>query len=237
MGLVILGHSFGGQVLFKAVADAIESELLYRGVEKKNHPVRGIGDMAVLVNPALEAHQFERIRRLYSAFTYPPSQTPIFMVVSGEGDTARQILFPLGRHISRLFRPGFSSEEAKALWVTALGEYDGQRTHTLNLTTQTNALQTDDYSRNEYKLLAFDFTGPTPLGGGVLAPIPNRHQPFSPVVVAYSAEELIAAHSGIFKDEFRNFMIDYIAFVEGKRMLLKRHSAHLASCQKRFPSC
>jgi hypothetical protein len=43
--------------------------------------------------------------------------------------------------------------------------------------------------------------------------------------VAYSSEKLIEGHTGIFTDTFRNFLVDYVAFIEGKRMLVNRASS------------
>lgn len=147
----------------------------------------------------------------------------MLLVFSGEKDWARQRFFPLGRRLSAVFRPAFSSDEKKAEWITALGEYEPQRTHSLKLEPNTASYAfSQDYCQ---QALGFDLTNPgVPFADATLAALPGRSQPFSPVVVAYSDNELIEAHNGIFKDDFRRFLIDYVALLEGKRLCLKAHA-------------
>jgi hypothetical protein len=38
--------------------------------------------------------------------------------------------------------------------------------------------------------------------------------------VAYGGKELIHGHSGVFAQELRNFINDYVAMARGKRLLL-----------------
>ncbi|WP_144403331.1 hypothetical protein [Pseudomonas sp. StFLB209] len=220
MGLVSIGHSFGGQVLYKSVAATLENNFLLHEGQPAQMPVAAVGDVAVLINPAFEAAQFDRLQALQSRYTYGPAQTPVLLVFSGEGDRARQKFFPLGRRVSALLRPTFSNDEKQAQWITALEEYEPQRTHSLELRPGTASYE---FSQNYcQQALGFDLTNPgVPFAGATLTALPGRSQPFSPVVVAYSKNELIEAHSGIFKEGFRRFMIDYVALLEGKRLCLK----------------
>ncbi|MEB0039331.1 MULTISPECIES: hypothetical protein [unclassified Pseudomonas] len=223
MGLVSIGHSFGGQVLYKSVEAYLEDNFLLHEGQPAQMPVAGVGDVAVLINPAFEAAQFDRLRALQSRYTYSPAQTPVLLVFSGEGDWARQWFFPVGRRISAWFRPAFSSDEKKAEWITALGEYEPQRTHSLKLQPNTASYEfSKDYCR---QALGFDLTNPgVPFADATLAALPGRSKQFSPFVVAYSENELIEAHNGIFKGDFRRFLIDYVALLEGKRLCLKAQS-------------
>lgn len=232
MGLVLTGHSLGGQVLLKSVSPALESAMITAShstswnetltTASVTLPLSAVGDMTVLINPALEAYQFERLHRLNSQLTYNQLQTPVLIVVSGEGDTARQIAFPMARTVSRPFRPGFR-EFQKPLWHEALGEYEQQRTHRLEVTSDPNSLSDESYHPDtDATVVEFDFTTEVNFGGGKLKPLDGRHKPYSPIVVAYSSEKLIEGHSGIFTDTFRDFLIDYVAFIEGKRMLINR---------------
>lgn len=223
MGLVSIGHSFGGQVLYKSVAASLETNFLLHEGQPAHVPVASMGDVTVLINPAFEAAQFDRLRVLQSRYSYSPAQTPVLLVFSGEKDWARQRFFPLGRRLSAVFRPAFSSDEKKAEWITALGEYEPQRTHSLKLEPNTASYAfSQDYCQ---QALGFDLTNPgVPFADATLAALPGRSQPFSPVVVAYSDNELIEAHNGIFKDDFRRFLIDYVALLEGKRLCLKAHA-------------
>src|SRR5712692_1402411 len=66
------------------------------------------------------------------------------------------------------------------------------------------------------QILSIDFSARIILGGAELKPLPGRHNPYDPVVVAYSSRKLIQGHNGIFTDTFRQFLTDYVAFIEGK---------------------
>lgn len=235
MGLVTIGHSFGGQVVFKAVTETFEKDLTdviaatkgERNLEGKlraNSIASGFGDMTVLINPALEAYQYERIHRLTQQLAFTPSQAPVLLVVSANNDWPRQNLFPWGRRLTKPFRPWFpDDDDQEQLWYTALGEYAPQQTHTLK---QIQASEDSDYEGCKA-----DFTGEITLGHAVLQPkkdIPR--QPFAPVVVAYTASEIIDGHNEIFQGDFITFLTKYIAYVEGKRICLIRNAPPDPSC-------
>ncbi|NIM40234.1 MAG: hypothetical protein GTN84_03280 [Hydrogenophaga sp.] len=237
MGLVFLGHSFGGQVLHRATASVFEDDLVRRdqtiarvmalgaGQERRLAeipPVSSVGDLVILINPALEAMQFNRIHDLYRQRSYPLTQTPVLTVFSGEADTARQRLFPIGRWFSSLLRPPFRDQRQRDEWLLALGEAEHQRTHTLELNADATPIEWDPQRYCE-QVVPMDFTNPrTNVGGALLAPDPRApHIPYSPVLVAYSGQEIIGAHSGIWEPSFRNFLVDYVALIEGKRLCLR----------------
>ncbi len=227
MGLVTIGHSFGGQVLFKAISDAFEHDLINavakvggQSDQATSEIVSGLGDMTVLLNPSMEAFQYERIDRLATQVSFPEFQTPVLLTVSAEDDSARKYWFPIGRNLNVLFRPSFKSDEEKALWTTALGEYEPQQTHTLQLSEGPATL-----SNSLFKGCAIvheDLTRQLFLGGAQLLPKPDHHRPYSPVVIAYTSKKLVQEHSGIFGETFNNFLMDYVVFVQGKRMCLIR---------------
>nr|WP_281720250.1 hypothetical protein [Nitrosomonas nitrosa] len=232
MGLVMVGHSFGGQVLFKAVSGALEKDLLdalSRGTRdpetnkiKLREIVSGFGDMTVLLNPAFEAFQYERIHRLTRNGTFISNQTPVLFTVSAEDDSARKYWFPYGRNLNLFFRPTFPDNEGKELWTTAFGEYVPQRTHDLEKTTQESDL--DDSLYDKCDIQSVDFSARHILGDAELQPQGNPAQPNSPVVVAHTSSELVQQHNGIFGETFSEFLTEYIANVEAKRLCLIRNS-------------
>jgi hypothetical protein len=227
MGMVTIGHSFGGQVLFKAISETFENDLINAIVRArpkldKELPeiISGLGDMTVLINPALEAFQYERIDRLTKDTPFNTHQAPVLLTVSAENDRARQIWFPLGRNVNLPFRPPFQTSEVKQLWVKALGEYEPQRTHTLNVTQQPDTITDDLYT--ECQIATAPFTGSLVVAGAHLEARRQPAQPHSPVVVAYTSSDLVEGHNEIFKENFTNFVTDYVAYIEGKRMCLIR---------------
>jgi hypothetical protein len=230
MGMISFGHSFGGQVLFKAVANEFERELIdVTPSIPSDHrtrlvkPILGFGDLTVLVNPALEASQYERIRRLDSRLEYDRQQTPLLLVLSSATDSARKFFFPVGRMINGLFRAPMR-EGQRALWIEALGEFEPQRTHTIEIVQENNATSSkfdpNIYLNNPCGIVNYDLTNIPIVGGVQLKPIGNQPHRFSPFLVANTSGNVIFHHSGIFTDELRNFLNDYIAITEGKNLLL-----------------
>ena len=236
-GLISVGHSFGGQVLFKAVVNTLENELInatktsINGVAPALGSVSGFGDLVVLINPALEALQYERIHALNRRVNYSNRQAPVLMVLSSETDLARKRFFPIGRWIGSVFRPAFRGAQS-GLWTQALGEYPPQRTHKVEVVqSDGNIFPGFDsliYKNDPCAIVNFDLTNVPSIGGVRLKPI-NSHQPFSPFLVAYADGKVVLQHSGIFEEILRNFMNDYIAIAQGKRLLLRNHDTHLCA--------
>lgn len=243
MGLVALGHSFGGQVLLQSVARYLEFELALRAPcmteavappgnvlrAREEVPIDGFGDLNILLNPALEAYQFRRIAALYRQLEYPPQQLPQLVVFAADNDWARKLLFPSSRGLARPFRPGFRTDYQAQLWGTALGELEDQQTHALTTARgELDSLSERDYGEGAGRKIAeHDFTATTVFNGIKMSPLhPNSEggprTPNSPVAVVYTHEKIIDGHNGIFKPDFRNFLARYIAFVEGKRLIVKQ---------------
>lgn len=243
MGLVTVGHSFGGQVLFKAVSGSLERDLidaLSRSIPdpdankmRLEEIVSGFGDLTVLLNPALEAFQYERIDRLTRSAVFTDRQTPVLLTVSAEDDSARKYWFWIGRNLNMFFRPTFPDNVGKELWTTALGEYAPQQTHTLEKAKADPARppMIANAMYDDCTIKQVDFSAPLVLSEAELQPKPQRLQPYSPVVVAYTSNQLVQEHSGIFGETFSEFLTDYVANVEAKRLCLIRE-AHLSQVSR-----
>jgi hypothetical protein len=233
MGLAAFGHSFGGQVLFKAVRPAFEAELLSTGAAEvsgqvvldHDHPLHGFGDMVVLVNPALEALQFDRIHSLAAKIKYPYTQPPLLLVLTAEDDAARGFWFPMGRFVDSIFRAPLRPDIADK-WDNALGSYEPQQTHEIApVGVVTEAWEFDpDVYKYPCKVLHFDLSN-TPIflsknGSGIrLVPKAGRSDPYNPFLVANVSSKMIEGHTGIWLPVFRSFLNNYVAVAEGKRIL------------------
>jgi hypothetical protein len=235
MGLVTVGHSFGGQVLLKSVAPRLEEQLIAatkrlsdttpaaRGpVEERElrAPIRGLGDLNVLLNPALEAYQFARIDALYHERSYPRSQTPQLVVFSADNDSARSSFFPIARALTAPFRARFRDEQQAKQWSKALGELEDQRSHKLTLVEAPDTITSSVYDSADLEpILALDFTDRVVFEGVALSPDTSKPRiPNSPVAVAYTYDRIVDVHNGIFDAKFRGFLGKYIAFIEGKSL-------------------
>ena len=255
MGLVTMGHSLGGQVLLKSVARSLEVELTKRAPRladvtgapqpgprsPERVPVGSLGDLNILLNPAAEAYQFGRIDALYRQIVYPPEQTPQLVVFSADDDQPRKAFFPIARVLTLPFRPAFRNAYQGELWGRALGELQAQRTHVLRRAEATtpDSLTDDDYRLdNGRRVKEHDFSDETAFGGVRLTrdpATPSGHNPIanSPIAVIKTTDGIIDGHNGIFRPEFQNFLGSYVAFIEGKRVLVRHDRFDRSIAQER----
>ncbi len=234
MGLTSFGHSFGGQVLLRSVAYEIENELLAKHAQPDTfrqqdevNDLMGFGDLVVLINPALEALQFERIWRLSTSLKFGRQQNPVMLIVSSAGDIPRQILFPIGRNLDALLlRPNFRPGQ-RALWTQALGEYKPFLTHSIEIVKNSSQLtpgfDPSVYTSNPYAIKNLDLTNLPSIAGVRLIPTEN-HQSNNPFLIAHASAGVVLDHSTVFEETLRKFLNDYIAIAQGKRMLTARSS-------------
>ena len=126
--LVIVGHSFGGQVVFSALSQLmVERAVDIRG---SGQSPQGFGDLVVLVNPAFEAKRFENLRQLAAERSYFPGQRPLLAILTSRGDKATRYAFPAGRFFSTLTQAYRDREQFRAD-LYAVGHYAPYRTHRL----------------------------------------------------------------------------------------------------------
>jgi hypothetical protein len=149
LGLVTVGHSFGSQVVLRAVSQSLEQRLVNLGAATTflrqtdtppavplSAPARGYGDLIVLINPAVEAAAYERLRMLSTRFNYTEQQTPLMLTLSADNDQPRHKLFQWGREVGEFFTatPHKADPRERGMERQALGFYDGpgpQGTHRL----------------------------------------------------------------------------------------------------------
>ncbi|WP_025163909.1 hypothetical protein [Pseudomonas taeanensis] len=126
--LLVIGHSFGGAMLYSAMSDTIAEQI--RRDCQRNSSYTPIADMVVLVNPAFEAM---RLRPLYSfarGFEYPAGQKPRLVILTTQADFPTRVAFKLGRYMGNVFQ-SYPSGIYKDQDVTAIGHYIPYITHQL----------------------------------------------------------------------------------------------------------
>jgi hypothetical protein len=167
--MVTVGHSLGGALVFSAVkgkltgniSDIVKHKVRsYRVVRTAESRVdafhrgekarrAGFGDLVILVNPAIEAREYELFdndlqdNRLHPDVDlvrkhlpldkkdpYPQSQLPILMTVASENDYAVGGVFPLARWIEALVTFHWRWYFARSHWK-GMGHYAPQVTHLL----------------------------------------------------------------------------------------------------------
>ena len=127
--LIILGHSFGGTLLYSALADVfvrrLAGELYQRppalngSSAQSNAIVPGFGDLVVLVNPAFEASRYDALRDISRRYKFDDRQTPVLMLVSAANDVATRMYFPVGRFVSTFFQRARDRSQSRQMRRTA----------------------------------------------------------------------------------------------------------------------
>ena len=135
--MVILGHSFGGAMVYTAIANVLKSRMVDAQVqtilEGKREPLIGFGDLIVLANPAFEASLYAPFQELLDRYPlFGPNQRPVMVILASETDSDTRVLFRLGRSISTLFQRSGPRSPRETL-VTTVGNYDPFVTHRVDV--------------------------------------------------------------------------------------------------------
>ena len=178
--LVIVGHSFGGMIVFSALAQSL--------IQAASAPAGGVtpefADLVLLVNPAIEGARFIPIYDLVTspAFkTRTTRQLPVFICAQAENDQPVGTVFPLGS-IGHAVTEATIGDLEKWCVTHALGFVPGFRTHAL--------------------------AGPTGNEPFVLTP-PDTAQA-NPFWVVGAAKEVIDGHGGIWQTPFLQFIASLV---------------------------
>lgn len=94
--LVVIGHSFGGAIVVRALTDVFTERVTNRG---DNHRARIFGDGVLVLNPAIEANQALPFVEAAVKSPYAANQLPMFISISSDADGATHRAFPLGQTI------------------------------------------------------------------------------------------------------------------------------------------
>src|SRR5262249_7754041 len=101
------------------------------GTSPAPNPVRGFGDLVVLVNPAFEAARFQVLYRLTT--NHPPyltNQSVNLAIFTSKTDDATKVAFPIGRWFSTFWERNRDGTQGKAN-RTAVGHFRPMLTHDL----------------------------------------------------------------------------------------------------------
>jgi len=178
--LVIVGHSFGGMIVFSALAQSL--------IQAASAPVGWMtpefADLVLLVNPAIEAARYIPIYDLVTSAAFKArttKQLPVFICAQAENDMPVGIVFPLGNAPHAITEATIGELEQ---WCVrhALGFVPDFRTHKL--------------------------AGPTADKPFVLDP-PDTLQA-NPFWVVGAAKEVIDGHGGIWQAPFLQFIASLV---------------------------
>src|ERR1700722_17818476 len=180
--LVIVRHSFGGMIVYSALAQS----LIEAASTTRPEISTRFADLVLLVNPAFEAARYLPIYDLLRERSAPEdaNQPPVFVCATATNDWATGIAFPIGNAYCLLTESWRGREERQAM-INTMGHLDWLTTH--DLTT------TDDAPG--YKRTARSPAPPQPYWVVSAAPtVINGHDEiFKPPFLAFVAD-LVFAH-------------------------------------------
>jgi len=227
--MVVIGHSFGGAVLFDSVKKVLADRFVNSTRGKVDTGIaEGFADLVVLINPAFEALRYASLFDLSQreCRSYFPGQLPKLAVMTSETDYATKLAFPFGRFFSTLFESHktikrhycqatgnagkvmFDFDEGEADRTT-IGHYDNYLTHRLEpieksrLETLSNIeIQSAWFSQKiEQSIELFEHVKLLPK---------NRATALNPFMNIEVDQRIMDGHNDIWSEEVVGFILDLI---------------------------
>jgi len=118
--IYVIGHSFGGLIAFQANSQSFALRYGEAAFANRIGPsAPGLGDLVVLINPAIEATRFTSLHSLSSEYPNDPFYSPVMVTVASRTDWVTRFLFPLGvisgTLITNQLRPGQWSDAVQTV--------------------------------------------------------------------------------------------------------------------------
>jgi hypothetical protein len=179
--IVIIGHSFGGLVVFNALSQS----LISAAIAPLDEVVPSFANLVLLVNPAFEAVRYLPIHDLVkerSAKGRGLKQEPVFVSVTATNDWATGRIFKWGMYVGSLMENKRTKEEKVTLYHT-MGHVDFLRTHELSI----------------------------PPGSATVAAKRVMFDETNPFWVASATPQVIDGHNGIWLAGFQEWVRDLVA--------------------------
>jgi hypothetical protein len=230
--LIVVGHSFGGALVYSAVAPFLVGNTVDTiddtGVA---HPPRGFGDLVILINPAFESARFEPLRSTTLSRRFFPKQPGTLAIFTSKTDSATKFWFVVGRRLSTFFEshrdsfqkqsnirtPGHFSKVVTHNLTPRRGTSKRARVETRAQSEQTTSDQSaEQVVKIKQQLQKADkFVQSPPFTAVDLKPTAN-YQTNSPVYVVSVDGTIIQGHGGITHPTFITFLREFVlAFASG----------------------
>jgi hypothetical protein len=178
--LVIAGHSFGGMIVFSALAQS----LIQAASAPVGRVIAGFADLVLLANPAIEGARYLPIQDLVTSARFEnrtSAQLPVFVCVQARNDQPVGTWFPLGNFKNRLGEAAIGDLERRCV-THAIGFIDEFRTHELS--------------------------GPAASNPFILDPPEIKRS--NPFWVVSADKQVVDGHGGIWKAPFLSFLASII---------------------------
>ena len=183
--VVIVGHSFGGLIVYSALAQS----LIEAAATPFGRVTPSFADLILLVNPAFEAARYLPVQALVQerqGSRETVQQPPVFVCATAQNDWATRFFFPLGNALSLLTEKWKNRHERQAILHT-IGHISWMKTHDLAADSGADAAT------------AYTLSPPAP---GKMST--------TPFWVVRATPEVINGHGGIFETRFLTFIADLV---------------------------
>jgi pimeloyl-ACP methyl ester carboxylesterase len=208
--LVVVGHSFGGLIVYAAIAQS-----LIEAAASEGRIAPSFGDLVLLVNPAVAAVSYMPLWSIVTSKQFDEHQLPVCVSVTASNDWATGFAYPLGTFL-RLFNERWWGWRERQALIHTMGHLPWMRTHelTLHRDADSNAAAAvqSGYDTGNRRAAAREAMlqlakGKSQTFGCVSVNVVRNVHP-TPFWVASASKEIIDGHNGIFTDAF-------VAFVRG----------------------
>ena len=216
--LVVVGHSFGGAVVYNATTQILASRFIdSRAGKGYVDTAKGFGDLVVLLNPAFEALSYAPSYDLAQArCSYFDNQVPRLVILTSEADYATKLAFPAGQTFSTFFETHNTIERNDCKFSLTLDEGEADRnavghylpliSHTLKpVDEQTQQMAVANYTNMKNIWSTQTKGGATQFGSTVLTHL-NKTEPRNPYLNIRVDKELIADHNDVFGGRVMDFL-------------------------------
>ncbi len=244
--LVVIGHSFGGAIVFSALdnilkKNTLESMVLSEHGESKSVRVITAGDtdLVVLLNPAFETLLYSGLAEATTNCTeFNPYQNTVLMTIGAQNDTATGIAFPVGQFFPSLLQNFKTDSDERVMNRKALGHYNSYFDYRLTGIGHTNsaAATASDHQDTDINIPRRHRAQIPSLSEGLIAqlsaitnrqwdllpypgqPVPAKHKPF---LVISATKDIVDNHTGIWGDALIDFLRDFIAAHDDRQAAIK----------------
>ena len=217
--LVVVGHSFGGAVVFSATMQMLANRFVDSQAGKTFQAnANGFGDLVVLLNPAFEAIRYAPLYDIaQSRCSYFANQLPKLAILTSEADYATKLAFPAGRFFSTLFETHDTVERSDcnrpfrykegAADRTAAGHFQPFITHTLTPASTPEEKAMPSLSYGNMKTIWRDQDkGQTTRFGSTLLTHLGKTDALNPYLNIRVDKALIPNHNDVFGDPILEFL-------------------------------
>ncbi len=234
--MVVVGHSFGGAIVVRALSDLITERVTNRAGDER---ARVFGDGVLVLNPAIEANQALPFVEAALQRPYARDQLPLFISISSDADAATHYAFPAGQTIglamwrqADLQRSYYHDRRApeqplplreRHLDATTAGNFAPFLTHRLHAAGEGDALRftLDTCEAAGERCRPMGWT--TLSGQPTIGPLPAHY----PLYFIKTDKSVMTDHNDIFNQKVRSFVFTVIDDVV-RRSLRETDKAALA---------